>query len=105
MSLKFLGRHPALALHDIKQGLDPEKQVFTGRYVDLAAQREHVLLRQYALHPERFVRGIPKLRIPPPQVAINPIWKEDGTIDTASAANFPTLTAAKPNGKSMLISN
>jgi hypothetical protein len=26
MPLKFLGRHPALALHDIKQGLNPKKQ-------------------------------------------------------------------------------
>ncbi|MBL4702123.1 MAG: IS3 family transposase [Phycisphaeraceae bacterium] len=71
------------------------EQVFTKRYLHLAKQRQQALHRQYADHPERFVNGVPKVALPPAQVAINPILQENGLIDTTAPVNFPTLAAAR----------
>ena len=84
----FHHHHSALA------GFTPE-QVFTQRYRAMAVEREQVMSTAFAAHPERFVHGRPKIKLPPQVVAINPIYREDGTIETETGINFPTLTAAK----------
>lgn len=84
----FQHHHSALA------GFTPE-QVFTERYQRLAIKQQQTLAKAFEKTPERFVRGQPKLALPPQVVAINPIYREDGSIETESGVNFPTLTAAK----------
>jgi putative transposase len=69
------------------------EQVFTGRYRDVAHDKQQALDAQYHQHPERFVRGRPRVPMPPECVAINPISPElRGT--SADQVNFPTLSAA-----------
>lgn len=80
--------------HSALVGFTPE-QVFTQRYRDLAVEREQVISAAYEAHPERFVHGQPKIKLPPQVVAINPMYREDGSIETEIGVNFPTLTAAK----------
>jgi len=46
--------------------------VFFGRVDEIAARREAALLAAYADHPERFVRGTPRVKRPPERVFINP---------------------------------
>ena len=84
----FSHHHSALA------GFTPE-QVFTRRYRDRAVEREQVISAAYEAHPERFVQGQPKIKRPPQVVAINPMYREDSSIETETGINFPTLTAAK----------
>jgi putative transposase len=84
----FQHHHSGLA------GFTPE-QVFTERYQDLAVEQQVILNEAYQRNPERFVRGSPKIKLPPQVVAINPIYREDGSIETETGVNFPTLTAAK----------
>lgn len=47
--------------------------VFFGRVELVAARRQEALEKAFAAHPERFVRGLPRVRRPPASVAINPI--------------------------------
>ena len=47
-------------------------QVFRGEVADIAAIRQQALDVAYATHPERFVKGPPKVALPPAQVLINP---------------------------------
>jgi putative transposase len=69
------------------------EQVFTGRYRDVAHEKQQALDAQYHQHPERFVRGQPRVPMPPEWVAINPISPElRGT--NSDQVNFPTLSAA-----------
>lgn len=84
----FKHHHSGLA------GFTPE-QVFTGRYKSLAITREQALSEAYSKTPERFVRGRSTVKLPPRTVAINPILRDDGTIETEHGVNFPTLNAAK----------
>ena len=79
--------------HSGLAGFTPE-QVFTGRYHEVAVQKQRVLDGRYERHPERFVRGRPIVPMPPETVAINPIVEsgDDNAID--DRVNFPTLTAA-----------
>ena len=78
--------------HSGLRGFTPE-QVFTGRYVEVAADKQRAIDAHYHAHPERFVHGQPRVALPPASVAINPIIAEhdDGAPDRV---NFPTLTAA-----------
>lgn len=46
--------------------------VFHGRVDEVAARRQAALDAAYAAHPERFVKGPPKVARPPASVAINP---------------------------------
>ncbi len=80
--------------HSGLAGFTPE-QVFTGRYREVAKQKQRALDERYKRTPERFVRGRPSVRMPPITVAINPIVtnREDEPM-TADRVNFPTLTAA-----------
>ena len=83
----FKHHHSGLA------GFTPE-QVFTGRYLDVAINKQQALDACYARNPERFVKGPPTVAMPPASVAINPIVPgEDGVI-IDDRVNFPTLTAA-----------
>ncbi len=54
--------------------------VFFGRVEQLAERRQAALERAYAAHPERFVRGRPRVQLPPNSVTINPIEPETPTI-------------------------
>jgi putative transposase len=81
----FTHHHSGLA------GFTPE-QVFTGRYRQVAAEKQRALDERYAQTPERFTAGRPTVPLPPPRVVINPISPADleaGAIDTV---NFPTLS-------------
>ncbi len=78
--------------HSGLAGFTPE-QVFTGRYTAVAQQKQQALDARYAQNPERFVKGRPKVKLPPEWVAINPLLDDDGDL-IADHVNFPTLTAA-----------
>ena len=79
--------------HSGLAGFTPE-QVFTGRYKEVAIDKQKALDERYALNPERFVKGRPMVAMPPLSVAINPIVpNEDGSI-IDNRVNFPTLRAA-----------
>ena len=83
----FKHHHSGLA------GFTPE-QVFTGRHIAIAKAKQQTLDASYARYPERFVRGRPKVAMPPESVFINPVMPdENGMIDN-DRVNFPTLTAA-----------
>jgi putative transposase len=70
------------------------EQVFTGRYREIAEQRQRALDEQYRRHPERFVNGKPTAAMPPAKVAINPVNIETEGGEAATEVNFPTLPAA-----------
>ncbi len=74
-------------------------QVFTGSYQQIAAVKQAALDDRYKLNPERFVKGRPIVKMPPTEVAINPISAEDIAEGVVDAVNFPTLHAAgyQPN--------
>lgn len=78
--------------HSALRGFTPE-QVFTGRYVEVAAEKQRALDAHYHDHPKRFVRGQPRVALPPESVAINPITVPHAD-DGVDQVNFPTLTAA-----------
>lgn len=80
--------------HSAIAGFTPE-QVFTERYKTLAVAHQRTMTAAFEQHPERFVRGQPTIKLPPQVVAINPIYREDGSIETETGVNFPTLPAAK----------
>jgi len=79
--------------HSGLSGFTPE-QVFTGRYREVAVQKQRALNTRYERNPERFVRGRPIAPMPPKTVAINPIVDtgDDKAID--DRVNFPALSAA-----------
>lgn len=70
------------------------EQVFTGRYREIAEQRQRALDEQYRRHPERFVNGKPTAAMPPAKVAINPVNTEAEGGKVVTEVNFPTLPAA-----------
>jgi putative transposase len=83
----FKHHHSGLA------GFTPE-QVFTGRYREVAVDKQKAMDERYALNPERFVMGRPMVAMPPLSVAINPIVQnEEGSV-VDDRVNFPTLSAA-----------
>lgn len=69
-------------------------QVFTGAYRQVALIKQAALDQRYAANPERFVHGRPLAKLPPTEVAINPISDEDRAEGITDAVNFPTLQAA-----------
>ena len=90
----FKHHHSGLA------GFTPE-QVFTGRYRDVAKDKQRALDERYQRNPERFVKGRPRVPMPPAVVAINPIMPHDDGTLVVDRVNFPTLPAAG-HVKSML---
>jgi len=79
--------------HSGLNGYTPE-QVFVGSYADVAQTKQAALDTRYAINPERFVKGPPKVKLPPTEVSINPISEEDIAAGTIDKVNFPTLSAA-----------
>ena len=79
--------------HSGLSGFTPE-QVFTGGCNVVAEQKQRALDARYEQNPERFVKGPPKIKLPPVFVAINPVIAEDSGEVLADHVNFPTLTAA-----------
>ena len=88
--------------HSGLAGFTPE-QLFTGRYLDVAAAKQAALDAAYAATPTRFVKGPPKVALPPAVVSINPLNPDDLTDGESLAVNFPTLT--RSGRKSELTSN
>jgi putative transposase len=60
------------AHHHTGIALYTPEEVFTGRYEEVAKVREAVMAKAYAEHPERFVKGKPKVARPALEVSINP---------------------------------
>jgi putative transposase len=79
--------------HSGLAGFTPE-QVFTGRYHEIAVQKQRALDERYARNPERFVRGRPIVPMPPETVAINPVVDTGDDTTINDRVNFPTLSAA-----------
>ena len=79
--------------HSGLAGFTPE-QVFTGRYHDIANDKQQALDAGYQNHPERFAKGRPIVPMPPETVAINPIAPNDDGEFVDDRVNFPTLAAA-----------
>ena len=48
------------------------EEVFSGRYEEVAKVREVVMEKAFAEHPERFVKGRPRVKRPASEVSINP---------------------------------
>lgn len=82
----FKHHHAGLA------GFTPE-QVFTGRFQEIAGNKQKTLNARYLLNPERFVAGPPHVKLPDEVVAINPIATTDDD-SISDYVNFPTLAAA-----------
>lgn len=80
--------------HSGLAGFTPE-QVFTGRYKEIAEQKQQALRAQYKAHPERFVKGCPTVALPPSSVSINPIQPGEAATEVDTVVNFPTLPSAK----------
>jgi len=70
-------------------------QVFTGQHHEIATVRQTALDAQYCKHPERFVRGAPRVALPPAEVIINPVEPNTNTSADAPLVNFSTLPAAR----------
>jgi putative transposase len=79
--------------HSGLNGYTPD-QVFTGSYRQIALNKQEALDKRYALNLERFVKGCPIIKMPPTEVAINPISAEDIAEGVVDEVNFPTLHAA-----------
>jgi len=70
--------------------------VFHGEVEALAPTRQAALDAAFQAHPERFVRGCPKVRLPPSSVSINPIDPGPATSDTA----VPVITVPGASNRS-----
>ena len=79
--------------HSSLEGFTPA-QVFTGQYVDIARVRQGALNDAFAAHPERFSQGRPLVKLPPREVAINPIPDDAEPSVAEQGVNFPTLPRA-----------
>jgi putative transposase len=91
----FSHHHSGLA------GFTPD-QVFTGRYKEVAAAKQAVLDVAYRDTPERFVKGRPRISMPPEQVTINPVTPEQIKAGESVAVNFPTLTSFRQKNELIL---
>jgi putative transposase len=61
--------------------------VFLGRVDVVAARRRQALAAAFLRHPQRFVRGLPEVRLPPSHVAINPIDPNDQPVTAEQLIN------------------
>jgi hypothetical protein len=61
---------------------------------EVARQKQRALDASYRRNPERFVRGQPRIPMPPKTVAINPVVLNDDGSNDSDRVNFPTLSAA-----------
>ena len=65
-------------------------QVFTGAHHEFAIVRQRALDAAYDTHPERFVAGRPRVRMPPEKVVINPFTPEELAATPTPLTNYPT---------------
>ena len=77
--------------HSGLAGFTPE-QVFTGRYRQVAADKQQALDARYAQTPERFTAGRLTVSLPPSRVEINPFTPDDVQAGATDSVDFPTLT-------------
>lgn len=82
--------------HSSLGGFTPE-QVFTGDYIDLSIIRQNALDQAYQVHSERFMKGRPKVSMPPAVVSINPIPDDAERYILEKGVNFPTLPSVVQN--------
>lgn len=87
-SYNFSHHHSSLA------GFTPS-QVFKGQCTTPSSARQTTLDGHLKTHPERFVKGRPRINMPPGSVFINPVQPNEQGEDTNTAVNFPTLQAAR----------
>lgn len=85
-------RHSGLALFT-------PADVFFGRVAELAAIRQRALDAAFDIHPERFVRGRPHVRLPPAKVVLNPI--DPGENAAALLPSIPVLPGLSQAGVNM----
>lgn len=71
-------------------------QVYRGEVEVVAQRRQEALDRAYQTHPERFVRGAPQVRRPPPEVSINPLLSAAATSPGPTPAHTPLGDAIVP---------
>ena len=90
LTLLFCVLSPALRL-PARSG---SASVPRGRYLDIARVRHEALNEAFAAHPERFSRGRPLVKLPPREVAINPIPDNAEPSVAEQGVNFPTLQRA-----------
>ena len=67
-------------------------QVFTEEYLNVAIEKQVALDSRFAKNPERFVKGRPRVAMPPERVEINPLTAQDIAEGVSAEVNFPTLT-------------
>ena len=80
--------------------------MFTGRHHDVAAVKQRALDARYAHHRQRFVKGPPRVALPPARVEINPVTPEQIEAGADTVVNFPTLPrVAEAQRKSKLSFN
>ncbi len=77
--------------HSALAGLTPA-QVHFGRAADVLRQREQVLRAAYERHPERFVRGLPRVAEPPSAVWINPPETAGATLALETPRRSPAAS-------------
>lgn len=70
-------------------------QVFTEEHLTVALEKQQALDNRYALNPERFVKGPPRVAMPPERVEINPLTEQEITDGASTEVNFPTLTRVR----------
>jgi putative transposase len=71
--------------------------VYHGRVDDVAARRQAALDAKYAEHPERFVRGRPSVKRPPPRVTINvPVAEGNSAVGQRPAGEVVPDATAMP---------
>ena len=75
--------------------------VHHGRSHERLAERQRVLEAAYAAHPERFVKGTPRVAAPPTAAWINKPTKSNDATDAASNAPSHPESAATPSETSL----
>jgi len=70
-------------------------EVFSGDYQIIQERKQVALNDFYEKHSERFVRGLPKAKLPPAMVTINPYTEDEMMGDIVDQVNFPTLSYLK----------
>jgi putative transposase len=73
--------------------------VFFGRVTELAAIRQHALDAAFNAHPQRFVRGRSRVRLPPAKVVLTPI--DPGESAAALVPPAPVLPGINLTGASV----
>jgi len=71
--------------------------VFHARVPEVAARRQAALDAAYALHPERFPHGPPRVTLPPNEVSINPVIATDsGDASSGVVPQSPPVDQTRP---------